>query len=218
MDPTSADQFIRPTVVESGRLTSHLISPAGLPMMGRSICYRTAVPSAVLAGSLLSPETISPGLARRALDVTWRHFVSHDILRQGSMTMGYYETDPRLVDRYSGGGSCHWGLRSLTLAYMAGRDHAFWRDRQQKLPVEAGDFFLDLPKLGWRVSGRQSDRNITISIPANANRKARIGALSRWMSLIERTTHRPRRPNNLTLKYDLPAYSVVEPFGGALKK
>jgi len=216
MDPTFDPQLIRPRLVQSGRLTAHLISPVGIPMMGRSVCYRTAVPTAVLTGSFIAPDAIPPGLARRALDSTWRHFISRDILRQGSMTMGYFETDPRLIDRYSGGGSCHWGLRSLTLAYMAGPGHPFWRDRQQALPVEVRDFALTLSKLGWQVRGKRSDGNIVIVIPENARGKTEVQPFTAWMGLIERVTHRPRRPDNKQIKYGLPEYSAIEPFGGAL--
>ena len=60
--------FITSAVASSGRLTEHLISPRGIPIMGRSICYRTAVSVPVLAAQLVNPAN-EPAHARRALDV-----------------------------------------------------------------------------------------------------------------------------------------------------
>ena len=61
------------------------------------------MPSPIIAASLTFPDKVDPGLGRRALDATWRHFVSRGALKAGALnnTMGYYRDDPRLVDRYS---------------------------------------------------------------------------------------------------------------------
>ena len=104
----------------------------------------------------------------------------------------------------------------MTLAYMTEPDHPFWRDPQQALPVEVRDFTLTFPKLGWQVRGKRSDGNIVIVIPANARGEAEVQPFTAWMSLIERVTHRPRRPDNKQIKYGLREYSAIEPFGGAL--
>jgi hypothetical protein len=34
------------------------------------------------------------------MDVVWRYFVAHGCLRNGTLTQGYFEPDPRFVDRY----------------------------------------------------------------------------------------------------------------------
>lgn len=218
LDPSLDHTFIKDVLVKSARLTSHLISPIGIPIIGRSICYRTAVPSVILAGSVVSPFDVQPGLARRALDVTWRHFVSRDILRQGTITMGYYETDPRFVDWYTGAGSCHWALRSLTLAYMLETEHPFWTDAPKPLPVELGDFNIVLPRLSWTIVGRHSDQNITVLVGTNSAREAHPQAYSRWDKLLEGLTHRPRRPGNYRVKYGLKEYSAASPMGGVFNR
>ena len=41
---------------ESALLTEHLISPNGVLIMGRSLCYRTAVPAPVIAESFFDPS------------------------------------------------------------------------------------------------------------------------------------------------------------------
>jgi len=97
--------FIRRVIGESAELTAHLIGPSGIPIMGSSICYRTAVPVPLIAHELLEPDRAAAGLARRALDAVWRYFVGHGSLRDGALTQGYTRTDLRLLDGYSGPGS-----------------------------------------------------------------------------------------------------------------
>lgn len=86
--------------------------------MGRSSCYRTAVPVPLVAASLLDADAASTGEAARALDVVWRYFIANDSVRDGALTQGYFAPDRRFLDRYLGTGSCQWGLRSLLLAYL----------------------------------------------------------------------------------------------------
>ncbi|WP_181703801.1 DUF2264 domain-containing protein [Chthonobacter albigriseus] len=215
MKPDFDPAFLVPALVESGRLTAHLVSPRGIPILGRSACYRTAVPSPVLAASMLDPAAIPPGLARRALDATWTYFVERDVLRDGSLTMGYLETDLRLVDRYTGPGSCHWGLRSLTLAIMQPPVDPFWTAPAVPLPVERADFRLDLPKLGWVVSGSQETGEIRIEIPANTLPAAGLEDQSLSMKLWETLRQRPARPPNDAARYGLNRYSSADPYGSA---
>jgi hypothetical protein len=216
MDPHIDAAFMAGALNASGDLTAHLVSPAGLPMMGRSICYRTAVPSAVIAASFLSPSSISPGLARRAMDVTWRYFVGRGVLRDGTLTMGYTETDPRIVDYYSGPGSCHWGLRSLTLAYMAEPSAPFWITPYAPLPVEIHDYQVDLPKIGWIVRGDSVSKNIRIMIPSNHDQSVKVRQYWEYNKLFEMIFRRVSRPENFDLKYRLSEYDAIPPFDGLL--
>jgi len=186
--------------------------------MGRSICYRTGIPSAVIIGSMLDPVEVSPGLARRALDATWDYFVDHGVLREGTLTMGYLNSDPRIVDRYSGAGSCHWGLRSLTLAFMVSPSDAFWTSAAQPLPVETSDYRLDLPKLDWTVQGTQATQDIEITIGANTNNIVTVSPFSLYRPAGEAIVHRPLRPDNFQLKYWLSKYDAIHPFNDLLKE
>jgi hypothetical protein len=216
-DPFFDQEFVKGVLTESGALTSHLISPRGIPIMGRSICYRTGIPAAVIISSMVAPA-VSPGLARRALDATWDYFVGHGVLREGTLTMGYLNSDPRIVDRYSGAGSCHWGLRSLTLAFMASPSDSFWTSAAQPLPVETSDYRLDLPKLDWTIQGTQATRDIEITIGANTNNVVRVSAFSIYRQVMEAILHRPMRPNNFQLKYGLSKYNAIHPFNDLLKE
>jgi hypothetical protein len=217
-DPFFDHEFVKRVLTDSGVLTAHLISPRGIPIMGRSICYRTAIPSAVIIASKLAPATVSPGLARRALDATWEYFVEHDVLQGGTLSMGYFNSDPRIVDRYSGAGSCHWGLRSLTLAFIPSPSDAFWTSATQPLPVETSDYRLELPKLDWTVQGTQATHDIEITIGANANNVVTVSPYSMYRRAMEAIVHRPMRPENWKLKYGLSKYNATHPFNDLLKE
>lgn len=61
MNPAFDRSFIREALRESSSLVVHLIGPNGLPMMGRSVCYRMAVPAPAIMQSSLDPQSIDPG-------------------------------------------------------------------------------------------------------------------------------------------------------------
>jgi hypothetical protein len=212
VDPTFEPDFIVTALRQSAELTQHLISPQGIAIMGRSICYRTAVPVPLLAANLMGTEQFSSGRAVRGLDVVWRYFVAHDSLRGGALTQGYFGTDLRWLDRYSGAGSCHWGLRSLVLAFMHPANDPFWSAVEEPLPVEVADYRLELPRLGWIVEGRHETGEITITIPKNPVDIVAAEPYS-WIRRAQDTfSRRPHRPSNHEIKYESRHYSSATPF------
>jgi hypothetical protein len=219
IDPGFDRDFIRSALRQSADLTAHLIAPDGVPLMGRSVCYRTAVAVPLLAQQLLENQeqdaaTVGAGLARRALDRIWRHFIAHGALQDGALTQGYYRADLRFVDYYTGAGSCHWGLRSLVLALMQPPDAAFWRVPEQPLPVERGDYRLVYGNLGWIVSGDHASGRVAIEIPANAGNAPQVLPYSTWRRWLEPLFQRPFRPANEAVQYRRPVYSSDAPLVG----
>lgn len=212
VDPTFEPDFIPAALEQSAHLTQYLVSPHGIPIMGRSICYRTAVPVPLLAATFLPSGQLPAGRALRGLDVVWRYFVAHDGLRDGALTQGYFTADPRLLDQYSGTGSCQWGLRSLVLAFMHPAGDGFWAAPQQPLPVEEADFRLALAKLGWTVEGRRAGGDITITIAKNPADVNTIEKYSWKMQAEEMLLRVPRRPENQRAKYGSRHYSSASPF------
>lgn len=210
ISPEFEPEFVRGAILASGALTEHLISPSGIPIMGRSICYRTAVPVPVIAASFLDSER--SGQARHALDLVWRYFIANGSLRDGALTQGYFESDPRILENYMGPGACHWGLRSLVLALMLPPDGRFWTDAPAPLPVESADFVLALPRLGWNITGRQSSGEIVIEIPHNAPGAVALAPYTWADRTIEILLRRPHRPRNHEAQYDAREYSSVRPF------
>jgi hypothetical protein len=212
IDPTFETEFIRTAIRESALLTEHLISPNGIPIMGRSSCYRTAVPVPVVAEAILDSNGERAGHGLRALDAVWRYFIAHDSLRDGTLTQGYFQSDMRYLDPYSGAGSCHWGLRSLTLAMMLPPDSRFWTDPPAPLPIEVQDYRLEYEKLGWNIHADRESGEILIEIPANrdvALEPERHTLPARVKEMLTREAHRPR---NEAMKYQARYYSSAKPF------
>jgi hypothetical protein len=180
--------------------------------MGRSICYRTAVPVPLIAATFLRPDKFPAGRALRGLDVVWRYFVAHNSLRDGALTQGYFEADPRWLDLYSGTGSCQWGLRSLVLAFMHPAGDEFWSATERPLPVEEADYRVELSKLGWTVEGRRKSGEITLTIAKNMHDVDTAEAYS-WLSRAQDVfSSVPHRPDNYAIKYDSRHYSSAAPF------
>jgi hypothetical protein len=212
VDPSFEPDFIVTALRQSAELTEHLISPQGIPIMGRSICYRTAVPVPLLAANLMGAEHFPSGRAIHGLDVVWRYFVAHDSLRDGALTQGYFGADLRWLDRYSGAGSCQWGLRSLVLAFMHPANDTFWNAVGEPLPVEVSDYRLELPRLGWIVEGRRESGEITITIPSNPVGIVEAEPYS-WLRRTQDSFSRsPHRPSNHEIKYGSRHYSSARPF------
>ncbi len=212
LDPGFDTDFIAAALRDSAALTAHLISPRGVPILGRSVCYRTALPVPVLAEGLVEPTSAPAGLDLRALDAVWRYFIAHDVLQDGALTQGYFAADLRFLDPYSGGGSCQWGLRSLVLAFMHAPGDKFWSAPAAQLPVEAADFRLEYPKLGWKIAGERRSGDITVEIPGNAASSAPPTPYTWEDRLLEVIVRRPFRPGNYETKYDRRFYSSSRPF------
>lgn len=204
--------FIPDVVRQSAHLTSHLISPRGIAFIGRSACYRTAAAAPLTVATLLDDDPERMGLARHALDCVWRYFVANGALRDGTLTQGYFGDDARVLDNYSGPGSSHWGLRSLIPALLHPPGSVFWTAADRPLPVERGDYRLDLPELGWVVEGDQASGDIRIVIPANAGQHPALKRYGWARRLEELRRQRANRPNNRAAAYDAEVYSVLDPF------
>lgn len=212
INPALDRRFIRSTVRDSADLTLHLLTAEGLPMMGRSITYRMAVPCPVLIQSHLDPDSLHPGLARRALDAVWLYFVHHGALAQGRATQGYHHADKRLLDRYSGPASGQWSLRSLVLAFLHPGDAPFWTASEQPLPVEVADYRRNYPELGWIVQGDKAAGEVSITIPANPEGDdAPLQPHSAWRKAVEHLFHKPHQPHNYHAKYHRHRYSSRQP-------
>ena len=121
----------------------HLLGPNGMPVFGRSVCYRMAVSAPLVFASTLHPESIAPAQARRALDLTWDFFLEHGALREGRVTQGYCgddAVDPRQLLRSRElpvvGAVAH--RRSRSRAGCAVLDAGARRRCQSKRPISAG--------------------------------------------------------------------------------
>lgn len=213
IDPDWDPHFIGSVQAAFLRTYKHLIGPGGLPILGRSVHYRLSAPAPLIAGAESHPDIVGPGEARRALDVVWHHFVVRGALERGLVTQGYYGTDPRVVDPYSGPASGLWSLRSLVMAFAYPPDHAFWRARPEPLPVEISDFALDLHGPAWRVTGVCETGVIAIEVLVNPpDACPALEPFGRLRTLRSFAFGDPPRPKNLEAKYGRRIYRSDAPF------
>lgn len=213
IDPDWDASFTR--AVQAGFLQTYryLIGPCGVPILGRSVQYRLAVPAPLVAGVENHADVVSAGEARRALDCVWRYFVGHGALRRGIITAGYHATDPRLVDPYAGPASSLWSLRSLVMAFYYPDHHPFWTSPAEPLPVEREDFDLTVEPIGWRVSGTRATGVVMIEILGNARgANPPLEPFGRLDVLRNFALGKPPRPMNLDAKYGRRRYRSDFPF------
>jgi len=212
IDPQFDPVFIRDSHKEFLEFYRFLFSENGFPIMGRSLCYRIAAPAPLVAGALIAPNEISPGLAFRALDLTWSFFIEQNSLQKGTVTQGYFEPDMSILDSYSGTGSCQWSLRSLIVAFYVDNYIPLWNAPTTKLPVEIADFSVTNKTIGWKISGNKATQTIDLELLNNQkNIKPKFIKYGISNKIREFITHRPIRPNNHNSLYNRYLYSTASP-------
>jgi len=196
----------------------HLLGPNGMPIMGRSVCYRLAVSAPLVFSARFDPTALPPSEARRALDLTWKYFLANGALREGRMTQGYCGDDPAILDNYSGPASCLWSLRSLIVALHLPADAPFWTTPASALPVERADFERPIAGGNWIARGILETGDVTLvnpsPLPADQTRLVRVSLLDRVRSAVR---GRASRPQNEAAKYGRAAYGSRKPFCGCAR-
>jgi hypothetical protein len=191
----------------------HLIGPRGIPILGRSICYRMAAPAPLVFGHRTDPDVVSEGEARRALDAVWCFFVRRGAVRRGTVTQGYFGSDPSILDPYSGPASGLWSLRSLVAAFGHPTGDSFWRNPGTPLPVERAGFEIHLEGPGWIVRGDGETGTISIEVLDNpldaAPRLEKVRAIQGLRSL---AFGEALRPKNWAAAYGRRVYRSDRPF------
>lgn len=191
----------------------YFFSTAGIPIFGRSICYRMAAPAPLIAAAARGVAGLPPGLARRALNCVWAYFVAHGALRGGRITQGYWHDDLRLLDNYSGPGSSLWATRSLTVAFHLPPDADFWTAPLQPLPIEEDDYSVPISALGWVVRGIKASGEVRVLM--NDKHEEQAGTAYRFPPgrrfLTDKLGLAVRQPSRLR-PYGRPLYSSLHPF------
>jgi hypothetical protein len=206
-------EFINSTLKEFVGNYKYFFSPEGIPIMGRSIGIRMAAPAPLLGASINMPETVSPGLAQRALDCVWCYFIAKGAVGEGRVTQGYWGEDLRFVENYCGPATPLWALRSLIVAFYWPIDAPFWHVSPEPLPVEQEDYEIMIPSLRWKVAGRKESLDVEIvkldKLDAKPERVKEYGILRRVAEMLR---GRPYRPNNRSVLYNLARYGSRKPF------
>ncbi len=215
VDPAWDGAFISERRREFLRGYRLLIGPQGVPIMGRSVCYRMAAPAPVVLGSWPDEQLIPPGEARRGLDAVWSFFIRKGAIRSGNVTQGYCGRDARVLDNYSGPASCLWSLRSLVAAFAIPDAAEFWTGGAGTLPVEDADYEARIDGPGWTITGER--RTGAVRLAQEGVREADRLALADYgvfRRIASGLFRRPFRPDNHPAKYGQRVYDSAEPFCG----
>ena len=212
--PNWDHEFILRTRDEFTSKYKYLIGPAGIPIEGRSICYRMAAPVPLIIEQMTNPGVVSAAEAKRALDATWTYYIRKGSLRAGNITQGYCGPDPRVIDNYSGPASCLWGLRSLIVAFYNAPKTELWEAVPSLLEVEKSSFQMYMPTVGWRITGNKSTGAISIHRKGLDPSKAHLANYGVLRRVIGALLWRPFRPTNHTAKYNLNQYNSQHTFCG----
>lgn len=175
--------FIDEALREFVAVYRYFIGPAGLPILGRSACYRLAAPVPLVFAQAAAPPLVSAGEARRTLDVVWQRFITHGAVIRGNVTQGYYDEDPRLLEDYSGPASCLWSLRALVAAFALPDDGAFWEATPAPLPIERNDYRIAIAPPGWTLVGERTSGRICIETGRTESRNSKRIPFSRESSV-----------------------------------
>jgi hypothetical protein len=193
----------------------YLVGPTGVPILGRSVCYRMGAVAPLVFAS--RNDGVSPGLARRSLDLTWKYFIRNGAVKGGNVTQGYCGSDARILDNYSGPASCLWALRSLVVAFYAGPQSRFWQRPEESLPIEKGDYAFQIKATGWTICGTKQTGTIEIHIPTKIPGGASLEPYGLWRRVASAVLWRPFRPDNRAAKYQRARYTSNEPFCDCLQ-
>lgn len=222
MDPAFGGELVPETQAEFASFLRHLIGPQGHPALGRSTCYRMALPAPLLASLHTAPGAIPPGQAIRALDLNWGWFVSHGALEAGTITAGLCRPDPALQPHYSGPASCLWSTRSLVIALDLDRLQPGLLDApRDPLPAERERFILHHQATGWTVRADPVEARIEIikpddpvvatlaSVHASADASAQPALRDYHLGhrFGEWILNRPLRPENMPALYRRERYT-----------
>lgn len=140
------------------RTAVHLVGANGSPLVqGRSLTYRFAAAAPLWMGAITGATDLAPGLLRRTASGMLGHFLDRGVPdERGLLTLGWYGEWPAIAQSYSGPGSPYWAVKGM-LGLMLPPEHPVWMAPEEPLPVESGDFTLEIPEPRWLVSGTRGD-------------------------------------------------------------
>ncbi|MFW8590371.1 DUF2264 domain-containing protein [Glaciecola sp. 2405UD65-10] len=127
----------------------YLITQNGFTAYGRSICYRFAVASPLLACAMRN-EGIQKEIALNANFHLWRYFVKEAGVSKGRPNQGLFHDDESVLDNYNGPASSFWGVRSLVMLASLLQENKEIPKVSNSLPSDK-PVVLDLPKISINI-------------------------------------------------------------------
>lgn len=209
IDATRVDAPLAPMLAEFCAWYRWLFTERGLPLFGRSLCYRFAACAPLLACALKAPETVPPGVALSAYLSNWQVFVREGALRAGRPTQGVFGEDIRWLDPYSGPASSLWGTRSIVLFYYASRRIDWGQIQPEMLPAERGTRSIRVEGLGATIEAQPDPGRTFVEFdPPPGPSLSAVDTLSTGRNLLREVfTGVASRPANNLLKMGQTRFS-----------
>lgn len=216
ISPSLDPEFIVQSFDHFCEIYQYFIGPNGIPIFGRSCCYRLAAATPLLAASMHHPK-LWQGKARLALNNTWSYFLKHGAIKYGRVTQGYFHDDEDLLENYSGRASPLWSLRSLSLAFYLAQDHNFWETEIEQLPIDISSYDKHFDNLKIRITGDTVTGEIVVfpnykESSSGQKLNTTFKRMSSVRRLIQCFVKRPLRIENYGAKYRRTRYSSRKPF------
>ncbi|MEC6830774.1 DUF2264 domain-containing protein [Photobacterium toruni] len=212
IDSSFDSEFIRQTLTDFVRQYRYLFTAEGLPFFGRSACYRLAAAAPLIMAVDQHSEAITAGEAQRAFATSLEYFISHGAMQHGAPTQGLFDDDTRLVDNYSGPASSFWSLRALNIALFCGDRCGLWQAEPQPLPIEQGDFNVELTAINAQAIGIFETKEVVVIfkndyITEQSPLSRRLESQSLRHYWLETILGRAERPKNNLLRKGITCYS-----------
>lgn len=151
IDPDYDRDFIHRVGIAYSQWFRYLFTDKGMPLFGRSLCYRMAMPVPVLAASVYDSQQFLPGESLQMLFSCWAYFIENDGLKLGRPTQGIFADDERWLDPYSGPASSLWGVRSLVLFFSSAAEMDWQRIQPLPLPAQTEARKIDIQEVGMSI-------------------------------------------------------------------
>lgn len=212
IDPDYDRPFIHQAISAFVAGYRYFFTPDGLPLFGRSACYRLSAAAPLLAAVDQQSSVIAVGEAKRAFRSNLQYFIANGALQSGAPTQGVFGDDGRLVDNYSGPASSFWSLRGLNIALYSAERIGLWGAEETPLEIEKGDFDFQLDSIEARVIGTFKTKEVTVLFQSDYTEQQtplsrRLCLQSSTDKLIELVTGRAVRPKNNLLRKGITCYT-----------
>ncbi|MDX2321670.1 MAG: DUF2264 domain-containing protein [Moritella sp.] len=212
INPDYDAEFINGALAEFSNSYRYFFTPDGLPLFGRSACYRLAAAAPLLAAVDSHAGEIRVGEAKRAFATNLKYFISQGAMKNGAPTQGLFADDGRLMDNYSGPASSFWSLRALNIAFYCGERIGLWDAAETPLMVEQGDFELNILGIGAKVIGVQATKEVVVIflseyVISQTPLTRRLESQSWQDKVLEVMLGRAKRPKNNLLRKGVTCYS-----------
>lgn len=100
------------------------------------------------------------------------------------------------------GGSCHWSLRSLVMAFYVDTHIDLFEAEMEKLPVEKGDFEIVHRVIHWKIMGYQESGKIVLELLDNQpDANYALDDYNTYDAFLETLWQYQHRPNNKKALY-----------------